>query len=98
MRSRSEYALSEEDEPGNASLIMRENGKDKQVFVRPLSVHNPDDCSPVDDGNYEEDNTIQFSAWDIGCGSIDIGCYGPFFETGMCSINCVDVCIIEFEF
>jgi len=63
-------------------LIMKDqNGKETKVFIGPDRIH--DDDGPDDsDGNYFEDNTVEFSSWDRGCGSINIGCYGPFYATG----------------
>lgn len=55
------------------------HGKPVMVFIGPNRVHN--DFGPDNDDNYVEDNSIKFSSWDDGCGSIDIGSYGPFFSS-----------------
>lgn len=55
------------------------NGKLVKVFIGPNRIH--DDFGPDNDDHYMEDNSIKFSSWDDGCGSIDIGSYGPFFPS-----------------
>ncbi len=61
-----------------------QDGKEKKVFIGPDYIH--DDSEPRAHENYTEDNSLQFSSLDPGCGCVDIGAYGPFFDTGTSGI------------
>lgn len=60
-------------------LMVDEHGKERKVFIGPETIHDHD--GPNHDSLYMENNDLTFSSWDDGCGSIDIGSYGPFFES-----------------
>jgi hypothetical protein len=66
-------------------LVMKDkDGNEKNVFIGPDRIH---DDSTTNFDHYFENNSLQFSSSDSGCGVLDIGCYGPFFDTGMLSRN-----------
>ena len=59
-------------------------GKESRVFISPDEIHDDDIMDMDANGNcfYEEDDSIQFSCLDKGCGRIDLGAYGPFLKGG----------------
>ena len=60
-------------------LAYDRDGKEIKVCVGPATFH--DNTGPSNDYHYVEENDLTYSSWHNGCGSIDIGSYGPFFSS-----------------